>query len=370
MRAPSILALVLILFVLSCGKESPPEKRKGPFPVTTVTVEKRDIPISFDYIADTQSSHKVDIQARVSGFLDKRVYKEGDIVKEGEVLFLMDDKPFVAQVNAAKGALAMREAAKATAELTYNRTKPLTELNALSQKDLDDAKGSLESASAAVEMAKAELETALLNLSYCTIHSPIEGITGAAVFQEGAYISVLNGQLTTVSALDPIWVNFSISEMVMQKFRREVEEGTLIPAKNNEYEIEIFMVDGTRFPEKGVITFTQPYYNSDTGTFLIRSSVKNPGDVLRPNMILRVRVHGTTRPQTVALPLRAVLQSSKGHYVWVVKDSNVEQRPVTVGEWYGDLWVIKEGLFPDERVVIDGSLALFPGASVTETKEK
>ncbi|PWB63248.1 MAG: efflux transporter periplasmic adaptor subunit [Deltaproteobacteria bacterium] len=359
------MACLAALHLGGCGKE----KKAGPASaaptVTVMEVVPTDMPVSAEYVAQTQSSRQVNIYARVSGFLDRRLYTEGAAVREGQVLFQIDPKPFQVQLDQAKAALAKQEASLEVARANLARTKPLAELNALSQKDLDDATGQSQSAAAAVDQAKAQVETAKLNLSYCTITSPVNGMTGAALQQEGTYISPQNSQLTTVMLLSPMWVNFSLSENEMQKFRGSIEKGLLRPPKNGRYAIEIVLVDGTIFPHTGRITFADPSYNSQTGTFLIRVSVDNPGGVLRPNQYVRVRVKGAVRPNAILVPQKAVQQGSKGHFVWIVnKEGAVELRPVIVGEWYGDDWFIDEGLRAGERIVVDGALTLRPDVKV------
>ncbi|HLO26664.1 MAG TPA: efflux RND transporter periplasmic adaptor subunit [Geobacteraceae bacterium] len=360
-----VYSAIILVNVTGCGKHEGKKAEIRPAEVTVVTITPRDEPVSFEYVAQTQSSHEVNIQARVSGFLNKRVYTEGTLVKEGQVLFLMDKKPFQAQVNGAAAALARQKAAMETARLNLERTKPLTALKAVSQKDLDNATGSYESSAAAVEQAKSELETAQLNLSYCTITSPVTGLAGAALQQDGAYVNPQNSQLTTVEVLSPIWVNFSISENEVQRYRDQIARRLLIPAKSGNYEVDVIMVDGSLFPYKGRITFAAPSYNAKTGTFLLRASVANPAGVLRPNQYVRARLKGAIRPNAIVVPQRAVQQGAKGHFVWVVgRDGKAEYRPVTVGEWHGDDWFITEGLRAGDRVVVDGGPTLQPGAAV------
>ena len=345
------------------------QREKGvdpPLPaVTVLEVVRKDVPVVFEYVAQTQSSHLVNIQARVTGFLDRCLYTEGSVVNAGQVLFQMDAKPFQVQLAQAKATLAKQEAAFETARLSLARTRPLTEQDALSQRDLDDATGQYQSAAAAVEEAKAKVETANLNLSYTTITSPITGISSSARQTEGTYISPQNSLLTTVSALSPIWVNFSLSENEMQRFRNQVATGRLRVPEAQRFIVEVVLVDGSIHPYTGRMTFAEPSYNPQTGTFAIRASVDNPGGVLRPNQYVRVRLKGAIRPESILVPQKAVQQGSKSHFVWVVdKENHAEQRPVSVGEWHGDDWFILEGLRSGERVVVDGGLMLRPGMTV------
>ncbi len=184
------LACFMVFAVSGCKKQdSASSGEQRPVEVTVLTVTPRDMPVTFEYVAQVQSSRQVNIQARVNGFLDKRVYTEGEIVKEGQTLFLMDQKPFKAQLDQAKAALAQQEAALEVARKNLARVKPLAAANALSQKELDDATGQFQSAAAAVAQAKAVVEQAELNLSYTVIKSPVDGITSYAQQAEGTYLN-------------------------------------------------------------------------------------------------------------------------------------------------------------------------------------
>jgi membrane fusion protein (multidrug efflux system) len=355
-----------LLLVSGCGKEPAPAA-KAPPTVTVVTVERKDVPATAIYVAQTQSSQAVNIQARVSGFLDKRVYTEGSVVKSGQVLFQMDQKPFQAQVDAQQAAMQRNLAALQVAKANLDRTKPLAQMNALSQKDLDDAQGQYEQSAAAVEQARAQLEEAKLNLSYTTIRSPVDGVSSFAVVADGTYLNPQNAQLTTVSVLSPMWINFSVSENEMQRIRNDIRDGRLRFPEGGNFVVEIELVDGSLFPAKGRITFADPSYNPQTGTFLLRATVANSAGVLRPNQYVRTRLTGATRPNSIVVPQRAVQQSAKGHFVWVVnKQSQAELRPVVVGQWSDDTgWFISEGLADGDQVVVDGGIRLAEGMKVT-----
>ena len=361
------LVVVAVLAISGCGrKASGPPQATGPLEVTSVTVTPRDAPAVFEFVAQTQSSRQVNIQARVSGFLEKRVYTEGSVVKEGQVLFLMDQRPFQVQVDAHAAELAKQQASLDMARANLERTKPLAAQDALSQKDLDDATGQFHAAEAAVEGAMAKLESAKLDLSYCTIFSPVAGITGAAQQQDGTYISPQNSLLTTVAVLSPIWVNFSLSENELQRYRDEAARGLLRAPSSGEYEVEVVLPDGSLFPYTGRITFASPSYSAQTGTFMLRASVANPDGVLRPNQYVRARIKGADRPNAILVPQRAVQQGAEGHFVWVVgKGDTAEQRPVAVGTWQGDDWFIEEGLQAGEQVVVDGFLGLRAGVPLS-----
>jgi membrane fusion protein (multidrug efflux system) len=361
-------AAVILLLAVATGCSKGPQEKAQPrgAEVTVITVETKDVPISTEYVAQTQSSRLVNIQARISGFLEKRVYTEGAVVKEGQTLFLMDQKPFKVQVDQARAALAKQVAAMETAKANLARVKPLAEVNALSKKDLDDAVGQYQSYEAAVEQAKAQLETAKLNLSYTVITSPVTGVTSYAQQADGTYINPQNSLLTTVAVLSPMWVNFSLSENEIQTFREQERKGLLRLPKGGNFVVEIILVDGSLYPHTGRITFADSSFNPQTGTFLLRASVDNPKGILRPNQYVRVRLKGAIRPNAILVPQRAIQQGSKGHFVWVVdKDGKAEARPVSVGNWEGDEWFVFEGLKAGERVVVDGAQLLSPGLPLT-----
>jgi membrane fusion protein (multidrug efflux system) len=349
-RAGASLVLAGLAVALLGGCEKKAEAPPPPPEVTVLKVEPRDTPIVYEYIAQTQSPREVNIVARVNGFLDKQLYTEGDIVKEGQVLFMMDQKPFIAQLDAMQAAFDQAKAAHDTAAANLKRVKPLAAVNALSQKDLDDATGSEQTSAAAMAGAKANVETAKLNLSYTTIASPLGGVSSAAQQKVGAYLNPANSLLTTVSSLNPMWVNFSISENELSAFREQVTKGLIIPPKNRDFTVEIVLVDGTVFPQTGKITYIDPSFNPQTGTFQLRTTFSNQKGALRPNQYVRARLKGAQRPNAVLVPQAAVQQGGKGHFVWVIdKDGKAENRPVTPGDWYGDQWFINSGLAAASR---------------------
>lgn len=359
-----LVALGFAVALSGCGKR-PAKPAPAPLEVTTTIVAASDVPVSAEYVAQTQSSQAVNIQARVSGFLDKRVYKEGSLVKAGQVLFRMDPKPFQAQVDAAAAAMQRNQASLQVATANLKRTRPLAQLNALSQKDLDNAEGQYEQAAAAVAQSKAQLDSAKLDLSYTVIRSPVNGISSYAAVAEGSYVSPQNSQLTTVSVLSPMWVNFSLSENEYQRIENDIKAGRLVLPKDRNMLVEIEQVDGSVYPFTGHITFTDPSYNAQTGTFLIRAAVDNPQGQLRPNQYVRARLKGALRPAAILVPQRAVQQSGQGHFVWLVnQESKIELRPVVVGDWYRDSWFISEGLHAGDQLVVDGGLRVSPDATV------
>jgi membrane fusion protein (multidrug efflux system) len=348
---------ILALALSGCSKTKPSAPQTAT-EVTAFTVAKKDAPVAFEFVAQTQSSHEVEIRARVAGFLEKRMYREGDRVRAGQVLFVMDKKPFEASLQSAKGVLEQQRARLVVAEQNLARVRPLAADNAVSKKDLDDAIGAERSARAAVLAAEGEVRTAQLNLSYTTILSPVDGLSGYARKEEGSYVTPgESGFLTYVSQVDPMWINFSVSENELLKWRTDIDAGRLRFPKSGEFDVQVVLADGTVFPNRGRINFISPTFNKETGTFLVRTEVANRDAALRPGQFVRARVNGAVRPNAIEVPQRAVLQGNKSNYVWVIdKEGKARERSVEVGEWHGDDWFITRGLEPGERIVVDGAV--------------
>lgn len=364
------VAAAMVLVSAGCGqKEAPPAARV--VDVTAVTLAARDTPVVFEFVGQTQSSREVEIRARVDGFLERRIYTEGNLVEAGQTLFVMDSKPFEASLQQAKGEIAQQQAKLQVAEANLARVKPLADQNAVSKKDLDDAIGNEQTARAAVLTSQGNVRQAELNLGYATIKSPLTGLSSFAKVQDGAYVSAQNNLLTTVAQLDPIWVNFSISENESLGYREQVARGLLRLPSNSEMDIEVILANGTAFPNRGRISFADPSFSSETGTFLVRATLSNKKNVLRPGQFVRVHVLGGVRPNAILVPQRAVQQGAKSHFVWVVnKDSRAEQRVVEVGEWNGDDWVITSGLSAGEQVVVDGAIRVASGVPLKVSPHK
>ena len=367
MRHLRILAsLSLVAVLAACGdhKEAP---AAGPSEVTVIQVEPGETPVTFEYTAQTESSQLVEIRTRVSGFLDRRTYKEGSLVSAGQTLFQIDRKPFEAQLAAARGELSAQQARHAVAQATLVRVKPLVEQNALSKKDLDDATGNERTAAAAVEVARANVISADLNLGYTTIKSPIKGLASFAKMQEGSYLNANSQEalLTTVAALDPMRVNFSVSENEILKYREMIAKGVLKTPPYDKYVVEVELADGSTFPHKGQITFADTSFSQGTGTMLVRAEVANPKGVLMPGQFVRARLIGAIYPKGILVPQKAVQQGGQGYFVWVVDGQNKAQpRPVEVGSWIGDEWLVLGGLNAGDAVIVDGVMRLAPGAPV------
>jgi membrane fusion protein (multidrug efflux system) len=332
-----------------------------------IEVKPESTPATFEFTGKTASSRHVDINARVEGYLEKIAYTEGSLVKDGQLLFQLDPKPFQATLDSAKANLAQQEASLTRARQTLARVKPLAKQNAVSQQDLDNATAGVLTSEAQVQAAKANVEQARLNLGYTTIRSPLTGLSSSSNYREGALIRSggTGSQLTTIVQIDPMWVNFGVGENEVLKIKAQREAGQLKGPGIGNVEVELILADGTSYPQKGQITFVDPVVNAQTGTYNIRAVVPNPDNQLSPGQFVRVQLKGAVRPNAIMVPQIAVMQGPSGKFVFVVGPDNIAvPKPVQVGDWYGDQWIINSGLEAGDRVVVDGAVRLQPGAPV------
>ncbi|TCO82655.1 membrane fusion protein (multidrug efflux system) [Plasticicumulans lactativorans] len=342
------------------------QEARPPAPVSYVEVVPRNTPKQFEYTGKTESSRQVEVRARVEGYLDKIAYIEGSVVRTGDLMFQIDPRPFQAALDNAKGALAQAQAKLTNATATLKRVRPLAKENALSQKDLDDAVAAELEAKAAVVSAQAGVRNAELNLEYTTIRSPLNGLSGRSTQREGSLVQPASSQpLTTLVQLDPMWVNFGIGENDVLRYRTGIAAGTLRTPGEDKVEIELVLANGQAYPLKGRINYVDPVVDAQTGTLNLRAEVPNPQGVLSPGQFVRVRIQGIELVNAVLVPQRAVLQGPQGKFVYVIVDGDkAEARPVEVGEFYGDQWIVPKGLKAGDKVVVDGAIKLAPGAPV------
>ena len=365
--AAIIFGLLIAIHVIKDDVILPYMKAHFALGVDTIEVQPLTVPLESQLVGQTRSPQSVAIFTRVSGFLEKQVYTEGSWVNAGDILFEMDKRPYVAQLDAAKAALVSQEASLRTATLTLNRIKPLAAAKALSQQDLDTATGNFLRAQAGVDQARANVETAQLNLEYCTIRSPISGLASVRKQALGTYLQVgsPNSELTVVNQMDPMWVYFSVSEDQMLGVDRLLKQKQLTASNLTDLNVTVTMSDGTLYPYIGKIGFADVLYNVDTGTRLMRAVFQNPSSALQQGQFVTATIIGLVQQNVYLVPQAAVQQSSQGAYVWVVdKDNRVHSRTVVPGYWNGPNWVINDGLNPGDHVIVSNVLRMSPNQLV------
>lgn len=370
-----LLPFTILILLFACQSKGKTPSAPTPVDVTEIVVIPKSIPVIFDYVGFAESSHPVEIRAKVEGYLDKIAYKEGGLVHEGDLLFQLDPEEYAAKVEQAKGDVAKQVAILANAELAVQRLTPLYEQKAASKKDLDSAISAKLSAEASLQTAKAVLLNAEINVNHTSITSPITGFADKSRYRQGALITPgEGGLLTTVSVFDPMWVYFTISDNdILRISQEEAKKSIVIPhstdlielPKDKKWEAEAILSDGSIFPYTGVVNFRSPTYDQTTGTLQDRAVFPNPKGDLRPGQFVRIKVYGAQRPNAILIPRRALLQKKQGMFVYLInKENKVIAQDVETGEWVGDDQLITKGLIAGDHVIVDGINKVYPGSLV------
>ncbi len=375
-RAVSVtVASALVVVLAACEQAAPPPGFHGfpPAQVTTQKIAPQTLPAVYEYVGQTTGSKEVEVRARVTGILEKKLFQEGAAVRAGQALFVIDPRQLAAQVAALEADLARAQAQQAQAERELARLKPLAEKRAVGQKEADDAQSNLDLARAGVRAAQARLDEAKLNLGYTDVRAPIAGVTSRAPKSEGSLVTANDTLLTTISQVDPMWIPFAIAENEELALARAVKEGRLTMPKNWAFDVVVQLSDGSVLERKGRINFADTRVDPTTGTFEVRAEIPNADHALKPGQFVRVKLLGATRNGALAVPQVAVMDSPQGKFVYVAgKDKDgkdvAEVRVVQLGDWAvangTNLWIVEKGLEPGDVVIVDGVSKLRPGAPI------
>ncbi|MEN3030292.1 efflux RND transporter periplasmic adaptor subunit [Chromobacterium amazonense] len=367
--AQGLLLGVLAASLAACGQK-PEANGPGampPVPVAVIKVQPANVPVSYEFVGQAAGSREVEVRARVGGILQKRSYTEGKPVKAGDLLFQIDPEPFKAALDQAKGNLQVQQAQLLRAKQDYERILPLFKENAVSQKDRDDAVAAYNAAKASVAAAQAQVEQAQINLGYTRVTAPISGITSQEARSEGSLVATTADAslLTKVSQLDPIYVNFSMSDSDMLNLRKMQHAGKLKLANGGGFEVLLKLADGSMYGKTGHLNFTDSLVDTNTGTIRSRATFANPQGSILPGQFVRVQLNGAVRTQAITVPQRAVLTTQQGKMVWVVgDDGKVAPRPIVTSQEVGLNVLVEQGLKSGDQVVVDNIIKLRPGAAV------
>lgn len=353
----------LILFASGCDttKAAP---SAPPATVEVATVMQQDTPIYSEWIAILDGYVNAQIQPHVTGYIVKQNYREGSVVRKGDVLFEIDPRPFKAALDQAKAQLAQSEAQLGKAKLDVERDTPLAQARAIAQAQLDTEVQARLGAQAQVDAAKANVEQAELNLEWTKVTSLVTGIAGIAQVQIGNLVGP-NSILTSVSQVDPIKAYFTVSENEFTDFHRRFPTEATVEEQRKRIPLQLILADGTVYEQVGRISFADREVNPATGAIRIAALFPNANNLLRPGGYGRIRASVRSRDRALLVPQRAVIELQGSYQIAVVGDDNkVSIRPVTVGERVGKLWIVNEGVKPGERVIVEGSLKVRDGAPV------
>ena len=365
--AVSLLAgAVISLAALSgCGKQA---AAPGIAPdVKVATVEQRDVPIISEWVATLDGYVNAQIQPQVTGYIVQQTYKEGAPVRKGDVLFEIDQRPFQAVLDQAKAQLAQAQAQLGKTKLDVDRDTPLAKERAIAQSQLDNDIQANLAADAAVQSAKAQVEQAQLNLGFTHVTSLVDGIAGIAQVQIGNLVNPLT-VLTSVSQVNPIKAFFPISEQEYLRLAEKINSQIHLEVPKDAPLLDLVLADGTTYPQKGHILYTDRQVDIATGSIRIASAFPNAKNILRPGQFGRVRASTYTRTNALLVPQRAVIEIQGTYQLAVVgSDNKVNVRIVKVGERVGTQWIIDSGVKPGEMVIVEGVQKVREGSSVKPT---
>jgi len=360
-----VASLLLLLAITACGRGNVHAAAAAPAPeVRVAPVIQQDVPVFSEWVATMDGYVNAQIRPQVSGYIIKQEYKEGSLVRKGQVLFEIDPRPFKAALDRAKGDLAQAQAQLGKSILDVERDTPLAEARAIAKSQLDNEIQAKRGAQAAIESSKAAVEQAELNLEWTKVTSLVDGIAGIAQVQIGNLVGP-NSILTSVSQVDPIKAYFPISEheYVLAQRSNAASGKHAIGFFGNS--LELILTDGSLHPQKGKILLADRQVDSTTGTIRIVAAFPNPGNILRPGQYGRVRVETNIKNGALLVPQSAVEQSQGSYQVAVVgSDHKVSMRTVKPGETVGTMWVIDDGLKPGEQVVVEGLQRIKEGTTV------
>ncbi len=355
----SLLYALPIAMAVACGGPEP--SAPPPLEIPVVEVIQRDQPIELEMVGQTLGSVDIPIRARVEGVLESMDFAEGRAVKQGQLLYTIDPQPFNAKVVEAQGGLAEARTAFAKARSDLDRIRPLAEMNAVSQQDLDAAVAQYEAAIGARQAAGARLEQAEIELSYTRIHAPINGRIGLSEAKVGEFVGRAPNPivLNFVSQTDPIRVRFAIDERRYLKFARKLIALSTKGKERQRKGLDLILADGTMHTYRGHIVATDAAVNPTTGTFTLEADFPNPNNLVLAGQFARVRAVVETRKNALLVPQRCISELQGNFRVFVVaQDGNVELRQVQLGPKVAQLQIVESGLNPGERVALEGLLRL------------
>lgn len=361
----ALLASVITALLMSAGCASKKEQVPAPPPgVTVAQVLQQDVPLQQEWVGTMVGNIDAEIRPKVEGFLLTQLYAEGSYVDKGQAMFQLDKRQAQAAVEQAQGNLERARAALAQAQIDVRRFTPLVAQRAVSQAELDKAQSMERAATAAVDADQALLDNAKLNLGWTTVTSPISGIAGVAKVGIGDLITPTS-VMTTVSSVNPIYVDVSIAEQDYLRLSREKSK------RPGTTKLELILGDGTIFQYQGRPLFVNREVDSRTGTIQVRGEFPNPGNVLRPGQYARIRAVTEMRKNALLIPQQAVSELQGIYQVGVVAaDNKVTIKSVTLGPQFRDMWVVESGLQPGESVVVDGLQRIKTGMTVAPATYK
>jgi membrane fusion protein (multidrug efflux system) len=356
--------------VLGCQNEAPPQQQgPGAAPVTVVTLKAESVQLTRELPGRTSAFKVAEVRPQANGIVQKRLFTEGGLVKEGQALYQLDDATYRADYASAKAALERAEATLKVARLNAKRSEELAKLGSLSVADNDRAQAALAQAEADQKSAQAALQRSGVMLGYARISAPISGRIGKSSVTEGALVTANQpSALASIQQLDPLYVDLTQSSEELLRLRKEVAAGTL--ERKEETPVQILMEDGSPYAHEGKLTFSDVTVDPSTGSFSLRVLLPNPEQMLLPGMYVRARIGSGVRQSGLLVPQQGITRDPKGNATAMVvgKDGKVEARVVKTSQTVGDKWLVDSGLADGDKVIVEGLQKIQPGMPVQATE--
>jgi multidrug efflux system membrane fusion protein len=353
-----ILGLLLLAVLPSaCSKEKSAKPTSAPLPVTVGTTIQKTVPVQLRAIGNVQAYSTVSVKSKIGGEIVRVYFTEGQEVRKGELLFMIDPRPYEAALKQAEANLERDLVRAKNAQEDARRFEFLIQKGVVAQQQYDKVRADAEALEATVLADRAAVENAKIQLGYCSIYSPIDGRTGSLIVQQGNIIKAEDINLVVINQIIPIYVAFSIPEQFLSEIKKYMASGKL--------QVEAIVPMTEERVERGVVTFVDNAVDTSTGTIRLKGTFANHEKWLWPGQFVNLVLTITTEPNVIVVPSEAIQTGQEGQYVFVVKqDLTVESRPVVAGRTFNRETVVQKGLRADEKVVTDGQLRLYPGAKV------
>lgn len=369
LRSRTLPAIACMLLPLLGGCHRTPAdaaRELPPPPVGVAVVQPQRIPVTLEFLGQTADTGRVDVKARVPGFIHEKLFKDGQNVEAGQPLYTIDPREYQANLDIARAQQEQAEAAQQLAQTDLARVRELVASNAAAARDLDTAVAKERTTRASLSLSRAQVARAELDLGYTTVTTPLKGKVGRGEKDPGSFVdTAANSQLVEVISADPIKAVFSVSERQLIGFWHLVQRAEVVEPQAADYTVKLELIDGTVYAGEGKLTFFDIKVDPKTGTSRLEAELPNPDNLLQPGQFVKVRLIGAERPAAILVPQKAVTMTPTGGIVLVVNDKDeAVPTPVLLEEWQGDLWIVKKGLKAGDRVIVEGLPGVRPGRPV------
>lgn len=363
-----IISVSLALAACDKPKGGPAPRGAGqPAEVSVLDIQPEHVAITTELSGRVSAFLVAEVRPQVGGIIQQVLFTEGSEVKEGDVLYQIDDSIYKADYNSARASLARAEAILPPAQSKAERYKELVAANAISQQEYDDADAAAKKAEADMISARAEVERARINLAYTSLKAPISGRIGKSSVTTGALVTAFQAvALSTIQKLDPVYVDVTQSSTSMLHLKRSLEKGLIKKDANNQAKVKLILEDGTNYPQEGVLKFSDVTVDSGTGSVILRSVFPNADLTLLPGMFVRAVIEEGINENAIMVPQRCVSRNTKGEAVAMIVDASgiVQPRVLQIDRAVDNRWLISEGLVQGDKVIVEGLQKARPGSTV------